>query len=80
MPGPFYCRRKIETVSTVLQLRVLTRTGRRRSNVSDELRKDQDTEVEGHAAHPPQDGVEPNEDDESDFEAHVLHFPTVRMD
>ena len=48
--------------------------------MSDELRKDQDTEVEGHAAHPPEYGVEPNEDEESDFEAHVLHFPTVRMD
>jgi hypothetical protein len=48
--------------------------------VSDELRKDQDTEVEGHAAHPPEYGVEPNEDEESGFEAHVLHFPTVRMD
>lgn len=48
----------------------------------DELRKDQDTEVEGHAAHPPEDGasVEPTEDGENDFEAHVLHFPTVRMD
>ena len=50
--------------------------------MSDELRKDQDTEVEGHAAHPPKYGasVEPNGDEENDFEAHVLHFPTVRMD
>jgi hypothetical protein len=63
-------------------MRVLTRTGRRRSNVSDELRKDQDTEVEGHAAHPPKygAGVELNEDEENDFEAHIQHFPTVRMD
>jgi hypothetical protein len=50
--------------------------------VSDELRTDQNTEVEGHAAQPPEDGVsvEPSEDEENDFEAHVLHFPTVRMD
>jgi hypothetical protein len=49
--------------------------------MSDEQRKDQDTEVEGHA-HPPKFGAndEASEDDENDFEAHVLHFPTVRMD
>ena len=50
--------------------------------MSDELRKDQDTEVEGHSSYPPEYGAsdEPNEDDENEFEAHVLHFPTVRMD
>jgi len=53
----------------------------RRSKVSDEQRKDEDTEVEGHGAYPPKYGAndEPAEEDESDFEAHV-RYPNVRMD
>jgi hypothetical protein len=49
--------------------------------MSDEQRKDEETEVEGHAAHPPRYGAndEPAEDEESDFEAHV-RYPSVRMD
>ena len=49
--------------------------------MSDEQRKDEDAEVEGHGAYPPKYGAndEPAEDDESDFEAHV-RYPNVRMD
>jgi hypothetical protein len=49
--------------------------------MSDEQRKDEETEVEGHGAFPPKYGVndEQGEDDENEFEAHIK-FPTVRMD
>lgn len=41
----------------------------------DEQRKDDETEVEGHAA----TTAEHVEDDESEFEAHIK-FPNARMD
>jgi hypothetical protein len=48
--------------------------------MSDEERKDEETEVEGHAF-PPKYGVsdEPAEDDENEFELHIK-FPNARMD
>jgi hypothetical protein len=50
--------------------------------MSDEQRKDEESEVEGHGAHPHRFGAndEPAEDEESDFEAHVVRYPNVRMD
>ena len=49
--------------------------------MSDQERKDEETEVEGHGAHPPKYGAndEPAEDDEDEFELHIK-FPNVRMD
>jgi hypothetical protein len=50
--------------------------------MSDEQRKDEETEVEGHSAFPPKYGAndEAGEDDENDFEAHMARYPNVRMD
>jgi len=49
--------------------------------MTDEQRRDEETEVEGHAAVPPKIGAsdEPAEDDDTEFEAHIK-FPNVRMD
>jgi hypothetical protein len=49
----------------------------RRSEMSDEQRKDEETEVEGHGNRA---GLtdEPSEDGEDDVEAH--RFPTARLD
>ena len=49
--------------------------------MSDEQRDDDEIEVEGHGAIPPEYGAndEPAEDDENEFEAHIK-FPNVRMD
>ena len=49
--------------------------------MSDEQRKDEDTEAEGHGAYPPKYGAndEPAEEDENDFEGHIK-VPNVRMD
>ena len=46
--------------------------------MSDEQRKDEEAEVEGHGAFPPKYGAN-DEDDENEFEAHIK-FPNVRMD
>ncbi len=50
--------------------------------MSDEQRKDEETEVEGHGAHPPKYGAndEPDEDGETEVEAHVHRVANVRMD
>ena len=48
--------------------------------MSDEQRKDEETEVEGHQFPPKYHANdEPGEDDENEFELHVK-FPNVRMD
>ena len=50
--------------------------------MSDEQRKDEEAEVEGHGAFPPEYAANDvaSEDDENDFEAHMVRFPNVRMD
>jgi hypothetical protein len=48
--------------------------------MSDEQRNNEETEVEGHSAFPPKYGANDEANEDDDFEAHVLHFPTVRMD
>jgi len=47
--------------------------------MSDEQRKDDETEVEAHRN---SEGVaeEPADDDESEVEAHIRSYPNVRMD
>jgi hypothetical protein len=49
--------------------------------MSDEQRRDEETEVDGHQHFPPSKGAndEPADDDEDEFEAHIK-FPNVRMD
>ena len=49
--------------------------------MSDEQRKRDEIEVEGHANYPPKPGAndEQVEDDENEFEAHIK-YPSVRMD
>jgi hypothetical protein len=47
--------------------------------MSEEQRKDDETEVEGHVSrHGASD--EPVDDDESEVEAHIRSYPNVRMD
>ena len=47
--------------------------------MSDEQRKDDETEVEGHVTrHGAND--EPAEDEESEVEAHIRSYPSARMD
>ncbi len=46
--------------------------------MSDEERREEEIEVEGHGSYSAND--EPAEDDENDFEAHVNRLPNVRMD
>ena len=50
--------------------------------MSEEQRKDEETEVEGHGAFPPKYGAndEPAEEGESEVEAHMHRAGNVRMD
>jgi hypothetical protein len=47
--------------------------------MSDEERKEEEIDVEGHINKGSADD-EPAEDDENDFEAHLSRLPNVRMD
>jgi hypothetical protein len=47
--------------------------------MSDEQRKDEETEVEGHARHAENDEAAAEDEDENDVEAHVRRA-NVRMD
>ena len=47
--------------------------------MSEQERRDDETEVEGHGARPGEN-AEPLEDDEDEFEAHIQRFSNVRMD
>jgi hypothetical protein len=47
--------------------------------MSDELRKDEETEVEGHLRKPLAND-QPAEDDEDEVEAHLRRHGNVRMD
>jgi len=47
--------------------------------MSDEERRDDEIEVEGHGARPGEND-EPVEDADDEFEAHVQRFSNVRMD
>ena len=50
--------------------------------MSEEQRKDEETEVEGHGAFQPKYGAndETADDDENEVEAHIRSLPNVRMD
>jgi hypothetical protein len=46
--------------------------------MSDEMREDDETEIEGHAI--PAGTNDETEDDDDEFEAHIRSYPNVRMD
>jgi hypothetical protein len=47
--------------------------------MSNEQRKDEEVEVEGHVSEADVSDDEPSDDTETEFEAHIK-FPNVRMD
>ena len=51
---------------------------RRRTEMSDEQRSEEEIDVEGHLKD--RSTNEPAEDDENEFEAHLSRLPNVRMD